>query len=81
MHDSLGTYDLIPSPADIEARSNFFRHLVANQDIPAGTILKPEMLEGKRPEKGISPEHIEFFNGRRTKRELKYNDALAWDVV
>jgi len=81
VHASLGTYDLIPSPGDIEARNKYFRHLVANQDIPAGTILKSEMLEGKRPEKGISPEYIEFFIGRRTKRELKYNDALTWDVV
>ena len=81
VHASLGAYDLIPSPGDIEARNTFFRHLVANQDIPAGTILKPDILEGKRPEKGISPEHIEFFIGRRTKRELKYNDALTWDVV
>jgi len=78
---SLGTYDLIPSPADIESRKTFFRHLVANQDIPMGTVLKPEMLEGKRPEKGISPEYIAFFIGRRTKRELKYNNALTWDIV
>jgi len=81
VHASLGTYDLIPSPPDIEARKSFFRHLVANQDIPMGTVLKLEMLEGKRPEKGISPEYIEFFIGRRTKRELKYNNALTWDIV
>ena len=81
IHASLGTYDLIPSPGDMKVRKTAFRHLVANQDIPAGTILKPDMLEGKRPEKGISPEHIEFFIGRRTKRELKYNNPLTWDIV
>ena len=81
IHVSLGSYDLIPSPGDIEVRKTAFRHLVANQDIPEGTILKPEMLEGKRPEKGISPEYIEFFIGRRTKRELKYNNPLTWDIV
>ena len=81
IHASLGTYDLIPSPGDMKVRKTAFRHLVANQDIPAGTILKPDMLEGKRPEKGISPEHIDFFIGRRTKRELKYNNPLTWDVV
>lgn len=81
IHASLGTYDLIPSPGDMKVRKTAFRHLVANQDIPAGTILKPDMLEGKRPEKGISPEHIDFFIGRRTKRELKYNNPLTWDIV
>ena len=78
---ALGVENLRPSHADITERNKWFRHIVANQDIPAGTILSPEMLEGKRPEKGISPEDIEFFIGRRTKRELKYNDALTWDVV
>ena len=81
VHASLGAYDLIPSPGDIEVRKTAFRHLVANQDIPAGTILNSDILEGKRPEKGVSPEHIEFFIGRQTKRELKYNNALTWDIV
>ena len=81
VHDSLGTYDLIPSPADIEARSNFFRHLVANQDIPAGTILKEDMLESKRPEKGISPEYLEIFIGRMVKRNLRYNEAIKLEDV
>ena len=81
IHASLGIYDLIPSPGDMKVRKTAFRHLVANQDIPAGTILKSDMLEGKRPEKGISPEHIEFFIGRQTKRELKYNNPLTWDIV
>jgi len=81
MHASLGCSDLVPSPADLEARKRAFRHLVANRDIPAGTILTMDMLEGKRPENGISPEHIGFFIGRRTKRDLKHNEALTWDVV
>jgi sialic acid synthase SpsE len=78
---ALGVEDLRPSQADLEARKSWFRHLVANQDIPKGTRLTAEMLEGKRPEEGISPEHIDFFLGRETKRDLKYNQALTWEDV
>jgi sialic acid synthase SpsE len=72
---------LKPSPADLVDRKKFFRHLVANQDIPAGTTLTEEMLEGKRLENGISPEYIDFFVGRKTKRLLSYNESITWDIV
>lgn len=78
---SLGVYDMIPSQNDLSERKKWFRHLVANCDIPAGTILTADMLEGKRLENGISPEHIDFFIGRTTRRDLKYNDSLTWDCV
>lgn len=81
VHASLGTYDLIPSPADIAARKKFFRHLVANQDIPAGSILKENMLEAKRPEEGIPPEYLEIFIGRKVKRNLVYNEAIKLEDV
>jgi len=81
VHTSLGAYDLIPSPGDLKARRQYFRHLVANRDISLGTVLKEDMLEGKRPGKGISPEYAKFFIGRRTKRKLKYNSPLTWDIV
>jgi len=81
LQTSLGTFDLKPSRGDLLDRKKAFRHLVANCNIPAGTVLTAEMIEGKRPENGISPEFMEFFIGRMTKRDLKYNDALTWDVV
>ena len=78
---ALGREDLQPSPADLEVRTRGFRHLVANRDIPKGAVLTAEMLEGKRPENGISPECLDFFVGRRATRDLKYNDALTWTDV
>ncbi len=78
---ALGSEDLRPSHADLEQRKKWFRHIVANQDIPKGTKLTAEMLEGKRPEKGISPEYIDFFVGRETRRDLRCNEALSWDDV
>ena len=78
---ALGVYDLRSSQADLTERKKWFRHIAANQDIPKGTKLTANMLEGKRPESGISPEYIDFFVGKSTKRELRYNEALSWDDV
>ncbi len=78
---ALGGQDLKPSQADLEERRKWFRHIVANRDIAKGTILTANMLEGKRPETGVSPEYMEFFIGRETKRDLKYNETLSWDDV
>ncbi len=78
---ALGVEDLRPSQADLEERKKGFRHVVANQDIPKGTKLTADILEGKRPESGISPEYMEFFIGRETKRDLRYNEALSWEDV
>ena len=81
VQSSLGFYDLRPSRGDLEERKRWFRHIVANCDIPAGTKLTAEMLEGKRPENGISPEYLDFFIGRVTKLDLKENDPLSWDHI
>lgn len=78
---ALGIYDLSPSETDIEERKKWFRHIVANGNIPTGTLLSAELLEGKRPEKGISPEHIDFFIGKETKRDLKYNETITLEDV
>jgi sialic acid synthase SpsE len=79
--EALGELALTPSHADLEERRKWFRHIVANRDLSAGTVLEEGMLESKRPEKGVSPEYLEFFIGRALKRDLKYNEALSWDDV
>lgn len=78
---SLGDYDLRPSTRDLQERKKWFRHLVANMDISKGTKLSARMLEGKRGEFGVSPEHVDFFIGRTIKRDLKENESLSWDDV
>lgn len=78
---SLGRPGLHPSEADLESRKKYFRRIVADQKIEAGTVLTEDMLEGKRPADGISPEHMEQFLGRELKRSLEYNDPLEWDDV
>ena len=81
IHASLGSYDIRPSGADLAVRRTAFRHIVANRDIRKGEELTPDMLEGKRPETGVSPEYTEYFIGRKIKRDLKENEALSWDDI
>jgi N,N'-diacetyllegionaminate synthase len=78
---SLGVFDLRPSRVDLAERKRWFRHLVAARDLRAGVRLTEDMLEGKRPEAGVSPEHLERFVGRTLKRDLRENEAIGWDDV
>ena len=78
---SLGDANLTPSAPDVEERRKWFRHLVAARPLTKGTVLTPELVEGKRPESGISPELLEYFLGKPLTRDLKDNESLGWDHV
>ena len=81
VQEAVGMSDLRPSQVDLEERKKWFRHLVANRAISQGTVLTAEMLEAKRPEPGVSPEYLEGFVGKKTRRDLQYNEAIWWDDV
>lgn len=78
---SLGSRELAPSPADMEGRKKWFRRITADRDIPEGTVLTRDMLAGKRPADGVSPEFMDLFVGRTAKRDIRANEALSWDDV
>jgi len=81
VQNAQGLYGLYPSDGDLEQRRRWFRSLVANRDLKKGTVIDESMLEGKRPENGISPEYQDFFVGRTLKRDLKYNEQISWEDV
>jgi N,N'-diacetyllegionaminate synthase len=81
VRSALGVNDLVPSPRDLAERKRWFRHLVAKRDLPKGIVLTADMLEAKRPETDVSPEALDYFVGRVTKRDLKYNEAISWGDV
>ncbi|MBM3231743.1 N-acetylneuraminate synthase family protein [Candidatus Peregrinibacteria bacterium] len=76
VHASLGTFGLNPSANDLKERKKHFRHLVANTDLKAGTVLTADMLASKRGEYDVSPEHIGKFIGATLKRDLKENESI-----
>ena len=45
------------------------------------TRLTEDMLDGKRPETGVSPEYLDMFIGRQLKRDVTRDEAVRWDDV
>ena len=49
-----------PNPEELEENYTLGRRsLIAARDLPAGTVLEPDMLTVKRPGFGIAPKHLE----------------------
>jgi sialic acid synthase SpsE len=71
-----------PSP---EEREEMYvlgrRSLIAARDLPAGTVLEPDMVTIKRPGFGIAPKHLELVLGRPLKVAVEADDILTWDMV
>lgn len=57
------------------------KSLVAAVDIPKGTVLTEEALAIKRPGTGIEPKYLLSLIGKRTKRTLKKNQLIDWDLL
>ena len=81
VREALGGFELRPSTTDLAERRKWFRHMVAARDLPAGTSLTEDMIAGKRPESGVSPEYADLFVGRALRRPLRANEALRWEDV
>jgi sialic acid synthase SpsE len=71
-----------PSP---EEREEMYvlgrRSLIAARDLPAGTVLEPDMVTVKRPGFGIAPKHIDLVLGRPLKVDVEEDDILTWEMV
>lgn len=74
--ESLGKYALVQSDRDLVERKKWFRHIVADEDIPIGETVTRDMLEAKRGEYGERPENIWQYVGRRTRRTLARNQIV-----
>ncbi len=54
------------------------KSLVANIDIPKGSIIKREMVTIKRPGIGIEPKYLDIVVGKMAKRDIKKDEVLKW---
>jgi N,N'-diacetyllegionaminate synthase len=71
-------------PVPEEREENYVlarRSLIVARDLPAGTVLKPEMLTVKRPGFGIAPKHFDLVVGRTLRTDVEADDVLTWDMV
>lgn len=73
----LGEKNRIVSDAELEQRKKMRRSVVVNHDMLAGTIIKSEDLEMKRPGTGISPENLQKLVGKKLKKDI-IKDSLIF---
>ena len=78
---SLGSSYIGPTDSEQEGRKLFRRSLIAETDIPEGTVLTRKMISIKRPATGIDPKFLEEIIGRKTRRALSVDEPITWDVV
>ncbi|MFA5147193.1 MAG: N-acetylneuraminate synthase [Candidatus Omnitrophota bacterium] len=57
------------------------KSVVAEVDIPAGTVVRDDMLALKRPGTGIEPRLIGRVIGKRARRTIKRDTLLTWKML
>ena len=80
----LGKKDKFLQEGETVFRPLFRKSLMAGQDIPPGTVLKPEMIYAMRPQQyagGLPSEHYEKVLGKKTKAALKKYDPITEIVL
>lgn len=64
-----------------ELRTMFTKSIVLADDLPAGTLLRLDHLQFKKPGAGIAPERAGEFVGRRLARDVKRDELLMIEDV
>ncbi len=77
----LGSEIKRPIPSEMKARQYARRSIVADVDIPEGTLISEKMLTFKRPATGISPIYLEIVLQRKAKKTIKKDQILTWNDV
>jgi sialic acid synthase SpsE len=57
------------------------RSLIVTRDLPAGTVLEPDMLTVKRPGWGIRPKELDLVLGRPLRMDVEADEILTWEMV
>lgn len=70
-----------PTKSEANSRALGRRSVVANQFIPAGTVLTREMLAIKRPASGLPPKMLTALIGARTERDLHPDEPITAEHV
>lgn len=60
-------------------RDLFTKSIVPREDVPAGTVLAPSNVAYRKPGTGIPAAEHRKVLGRKTARDLKANQLIAWE--
>lgn len=77
----LGSFEKRALESEQPARLHARRSLVAERDIPAGTVIQRADLTFKRPASGIGPERIDEVIGRRAARDITKDEILQQEMI
>jgi len=69
----------ICQPSEIKNRIATRRSITAKLTIKKNTRITKEMMDIKRPAKGIEPKFFSSIIGRKTRRILKSNESISWN--
>lgn len=75
----MGTGLKTPANEEREMIPLFRKSIVAERDIPAGTVVKRSMLGLKRPADGIPANMLHTVLGLKTCRKIREGSSLDWD--
>lgn len=81
IEQGLGDGKKVPSRAEGEIKAIARRSIVADIDIPKGTIITRQMLKISRPGTGIQPKFLERIIGKDAKRNIKQDEVLNWSKI
>jgi sialic acid synthase SpsE len=71
-----------PTPQEREEMYTLARRsLIATRDLPAGTVLEPDMITRKRPGYGIAPKDLDRVLGRTLKVDVEEDTVLTWEML
>ncbi len=76
----LGDFNKQPLQTEYISRANARRSLVADADIPKGTVIEAKHLTWKRPASGISPKEIKVLIGKKAVRDIEFDEVLKWEM-
>lgn len=70
-----------PAPEEMEFYEKARRSVHAAVDIPAGTVIEPDMLTCKRPGYGVRPKFLPLLTGRRAARYIAADEWITWEML
>ncbi|HLD00371.1 MAG TPA: N-acetylneuraminate synthase [Candidatus Nanoarchaeia archaeon] len=77
----VGNVESKPTKSELENIPRLRKSVVANTNIPQGTIITRSMLAAKRPAAGLHPRHLYDFLGKKAKVNLVEDEFMAYDKV
>ena len=81
INNSLGQFKRTVSIAEEEKKKVFRRSIVLNKNLKAGTIIKEDDIDLKRPGTGLTPDQINFVIGKKLNKDVQADYLLTKDDI